>query len=101
MNTCMRSITKVFLINIDYALNPKSSHHGGKSFNKPKNLEKMLEYARILSKGIPHVRVDFYDIDGKIYFGEMTFTTGYGYRSQQFSEELGSKIDLSKVQRIR
>lgn len=85
----------------DYALNPKSSHHGGKSFNKPKNLEKMLEYARILSKGIPHVRVDFYDIDGKIYFGEMTFTTGYGYRSQQFSEELGSKIDLSKVQRIR
>lgn len=27
-----------------------------------------------LSKGIPHVRVDFYDINGKVYFGEMTFS---------------------------
>lgn len=85
----------------DYALNPNSSHYGIKTFPKPKNLDKMLEYARVLSRGIPQVRVDFYDINGKIYFGEMTFTTGYGYRSEKFSEDLCKKIDLTKVKKLR
>ena len=40
---------------------------------KPKNFDKMLDIARKLSAGIPHVRVDLYNCDGKIYFGEMTF----------------------------
>lgn len=40
---------------------------------KPANFEEMLEVARKLSKGIPHVRVDLYNINGKVYFGELTF----------------------------
>lgn len=36
--------------------------------------ERMKEVAAKLSKGIPFVRVDLYDVDGKVYFGEMTFT---------------------------
>lgn len=40
---------------------------------KPDNFEEMLEVASKLSKGIPHVRVDLYNINGKIYFGELTF----------------------------
>lgn len=40
---------------------------------KPKGFEEMKRLAAILSKGIPHVRVDFYDINGRIYFGELTF----------------------------
>ena len=40
---------------------------------KPQNFEEMLVVARKLSKGIPHVRVDLYNINGKIYFGELTF----------------------------
>jgi hypothetical protein len=40
---------------------------------KPKGFEEMIELAKVLSKGIKHVRVDFYDINGKVYFGEMTF----------------------------
>lgn len=43
-------------------------------FERPKSLEKMLEYAEILAKPFPFVRVDFYEVDGKIYFGELTFT---------------------------
>ncbi len=39
----------------------------------PGNFEKMKELASKLSKDIPHVRVDFYEVDGKIYFGELTF----------------------------
>ena len=39
---------------------------------KPDNFESMKTISRALSKGIPHVRVDLYNINGKIYFGEMT-----------------------------
>lgn len=46
---------------------------------KPKSFEKMQEIARKLSSGMIHVRVDLYNIDGKIYFGEMTFFTGSGF----------------------
>ncbi len=46
---------------------------------KPKNFDKMVEYAEILSKDFPHVRVDFYNLDGKIVFGELTFYNTSGY----------------------
>ncbi|WP_318617955.1 ATP-grasp fold amidoligase family protein [Sporosarcina sp. YIM B06819] len=46
---------------------------------KPINFEKMVEIAEILSDGFPHVRVDFYNIDGQIIFGEMTFYNASGY----------------------
>lgn len=46
---------------------------------KPKNFEKMVEIVKILSKGFHHVRVDLYNVNGKIYFGEMTFTNGSGF----------------------
>ena len=38
----------------------------------------MIDIANTLSKGFSHVRVDLYNVDGKIYFGEMTFTNGSG-----------------------
>lgn len=40
---------------------------------KPKNFEVMKELAAKLSEGTPQLRVDFYEVDGKVYFGEMTF----------------------------
>ncbi len=42
---------------------------------KPKTFEQMKSLASLLSKGIPHVRVDFYEINWHIYFGELTFYT--------------------------
>ena len=44
-----------------------------KEICKPQNFDEMLSVAARLSKGIPHVRVDLYNINGKIYFGELTF----------------------------
>ncbi|MFP7221456.1 ATP-grasp fold amidoligase family protein [Priestia filamentosa] len=41
--------------------------------DKPENYEKMVELARILSEGFPFVRIDLYNLDGRIFFGEMTF----------------------------
>ncbi len=64
---------------------------------RPKNYDKMVEIAEILSKGFSHVRVDFYNIDGKIYFGEMTFTTNSGYTQfvpDEFDYELGDQWRL-------
>ena len=65
---------------------------------KPKNLDKMLEIASNLSAGIPIVRIDLYNIEGKIYFGEMTFTSAAcseRYEPLSFSIGIGNKIDLS------
>lgn len=65
---------------------------------RPENLESMIEYARILAKPFPQVRVDFYDIEGKIYFGELTFTSLGGmmnYFTQEALNDMGEKINLS------
>ena len=42
------------------------------NFEKPNNLDDMKRIAEILSKGYPHIRVDFYDVNGKLYVGELT-----------------------------
>ena len=57
----------------------------------------MVEMAKILSKDFPYVRVDFYDVDGKIYFGEMTFfpeSGYYGFLPDEFDFILGEKLHL-------
>lgn len=46
---------------------------------KPSNYEEMVEYATILSRPFPHVRVDFFLVDGEIHFGELTFYSGSGF----------------------
>ena len=40
----------------------------------PKNLKKMVNIATVLSKPFPYVRIDLYEIEGVVYFGELTFT---------------------------
>lgn len=64
---------------------------------KPKNFEKMLEIAETLSKPFPHVRVDLYNIDGKIVFGELTFFTNGGFipfDPDSFDYEMGKQLVL-------
>ena len=53
---------------------------------KPDNLDKMFEIARLLSKGIPHLRVDLYNVDGKIYFGETTFFSNAGFDTNRLPD---------------
>lgn len=68
----------------------------------PKSLQQMLEAARILSHGFPQVRVDFYDVKGKLYFGEMTFTSNGGtmsFFSNEYQRHAGALIDLSTAKR--
>lgn len=49
-----------------------------RQIDKPANFEEMVQVACILSKGVPHVRVDLYNVNGRIYFGELTFYHGSG-----------------------
>lgn len=57
-----------------YPWDKSTSDEKNVCIEKPKQVDKMLEYASVLSKGFPFVRVDFYVMDDKIFFGEMTFT---------------------------
>lgn len=55
---------------------------------KPKTFEEMIRSAELLSSEFPQVRVDFYEIDGKLFFGELTFTSLGGYMNYIVEEEL-------------
>lgn len=73
----------------------------GKLLPKPKNFESMVKAAEKLSAPFPEVRTDLYNIGGRIYFGELTFTSYGGlmnHYSDKFQKLAGNLIDLSKVQ---
>lgn len=53
---------------------------------KPKNFDEMIKISKILSKNLKHVRVDLYNLDGKIYFGELTFFTASGFQKFEPNE---------------
>ena len=64
---------------------------------KPKCFEEMIEIAEKLSAGFPQMRVDLYEVDGKVYFGELTFFTQSGFDTSITHEAdclLGEKLRL-------
>lgn len=64
---------------------------------KPVHLDEMIELSRKFSKDIPFLRVDFYEINGKVYFGELTFFPGSGFTpfaSESDDLEIGNMLDL-------
>ena len=67
----------------------------------PQNLEKMIALAERLAKGHPFLRVDFYEVMGKIYFGELTFFPGSGvepFDPESWDRTLGEWLDLSQAE---
>lgn len=71
-----------------------------KNIEKPKNYELMLELSKKLSKNIPFVRVDWYEINGKLYFGELTFYPGSGleeFKPFSWDKKLGNLLSLEKI----
>ena len=64
---------------------------------KPPQLQEMLDLSVQLSKGIPFVRTDFYIVDGKVFFGEMTFypTSGYtAFEPEKYDDIIGTWLNL-------
>ena len=67
---------------------------------KPQNFELMKTLAEKLGAGMPHLRVDFYEVNGKVYFGELTFYHYGGFvpfEPNKWDEVFGSWIDLKIV----
>ena len=64
---------------------------------RPQNMDKMFDIAAALSTNIPYLRVDLYNVDGKIYFGELTFFPQSGFDRNLLKETeilFGSRIKL-------
>lgn len=91
--------TKFDFFDMDY--NHLDMRHGHPNAEvlpqKPVCFEKMRELAEKLSVGIPQVRVDFYEVDGKVYFGELTFFHHGGlvpFEPEEWDYTFGSWIKL-------
>lgn len=91
--------TRSDFYNLNFEHIPMRHHYknSSKVLNKPAGFEEMIELAKKLSKGITHVRTDFYDINGKVYVGELTFYQFAGFERfepDKYDRILGSWIKL-------
>ena len=94
---------KVTFFDRDWNVMPFERHYpkSSKTISKPQNYEKMICLAEQLSKNIPFVRVDFYEVLGEIYFGELTFFPGNGleeFYPEKWDAILGDWIKLPNKQ---
>ena len=82
----------------EYSFSTKHYPLSQDTIPKPACLDDIIKYASILSKGFPQVRVDFYIVGGKPYFGEMTFTGSAGMNrfNKQILLEMGAKCIIQK-----
>ncbi len=111
---CFNGNVKCFKIDFDRFTGHKANYYSKKAellpfgeeccmpdFNRhfeiPKNFEKMLSLAENLSQNIPFIRIDFYNCDGKIFFGEMTFFPAAGmgkFVPEEWDYNLGEWLKL-------
>jgi len=75
----------------------------GRDIPKPKNLEQMITLAEVLSKDFIYLRVDFYSVKGKTYFGELTLHQSSGFRKfwqKECDEKFGKMLNIEKKMEI-
>lgn len=74
----------------------------GTDVEKPKNIDHMLKISRVLSKNIPYLRVDLYEIDGEVFFSEMTLYPGAGfvwYQPDEYNYVIGDMIEIDELKK--
>lgn len=91
--------TRFDFFDMDFNHLPFEQGHpnSAKSLKKPDGFDQMKELSMKLSKGFPEVRVDFYNVDGKIYFGELTlfhFSGFVPFEPEEWDRKLGEWIEL-------
>lgn len=94
------------IYNMDFELLPVHETRPNASYpvEKPENFEKMVEIAKILSAPFPFCRVDLYNVDGQIYFGEITFYHGGGCNAiepEEWDLKMGNWIDINSPKILR
>ncbi|MBO4641773.1 MAG: hypothetical protein J5661_02800 [Bacteroidaceae bacterium] len=84
--------------------NMKASSHvtiPSKALPRPQCLAEMISIAATLSKPFPQVRVDLYEVNGKAYFGELTFTSLGGmmdYYKPEYLLEMGKRVTIPSIE---
>lgn len=91
--------TKFDFFDMNYNHLPFTNGHPNADIlpQKPSKFKEMKTLAAKLSQGIPHVRVDFYEVNGQVYFGEMTFSHWGGmvpFEPEEWDYTLGNWIKL-------
>lgn len=90
---------KVTFFDCDWKKLPFERHYPSSKLpiTRPESLDQMIHLSEVLSKDIPFVRVDFYEIEGRPYFGELTLFPGCGYEEfipESWDYTLGNWINL-------
>ena len=93
--------TKFDFFDMDYNLLPFTNGHPNAEIapEKPVCFDEMRALAEKLSANIPHVRVDFYEVDGKVYFGELTFSHWSGFvpfEPEEWDYKIGEWLDINR-----
>ena len=116
---CFNGSMKFFNIDIDRFIEHRANYYDrngnflpfGKTYcppdytkkiEMPKNLDKMIELAETISHNTVLSRIDFYEIDGQVYFGEITFYPGSGFSpftDEKWDYKLGDMIDLPNIKK--
>lgn len=111
---CFNGIPKVFLVcqnrfttglvddfyDVDWnllAVHRPFAKQSAFSMQKPATLEQMLEFAKILSANLPFARIDFYEVSGKLYFGEITLYPASGFLPfvpREWDEKFGDMLNV-------
>ena len=111
---CFNGKVRCFKIDFDRFVNHKANYYDrdakllpfgevacppnfNREFEMPKNFDKMIEIVETLSQNIPFVRIDLYNADGQIYFGEITFFPAAGmgkFEPEKWDLQLGKLLDL-------
>ena len=116
---CFNGSMKFFNIDIDRFIEHRANYYDrngnflpfGKTYcppdytkkiEMPKNLDKMIELAETISHNTVLSRIDFYEIDRQVYFGEITFYPGSGFSpftDEKWDYKLGDMIDLPNIKK--
>lgn len=94
--------TKFDFFDLEWTHLPFTNGHPNskQSISKPNSFENMIEISRRLSQGFPHVRVDLYNINGRIYFGELTFFHWSGltpFVPEEWDYRFGEFLNLPQI----
>ena len=83
------------------ALRKKNDLEISRKISKPKNFKTMVDIASKIAKNMPCVRVDLYNVNGKIYFGECQKIYSFHciFKDMSYNISLADKLDISKIQR--